>query len=159
MMTNRTPEQLKTWARENRGLAVTVAKAMAFAQVERERVDAYIRPIFVRYQFTNDMDRPRNTHRGEILTDPKYLYLSEDEERCKAYYEECDRAHREHGYRGEVGTCPALVAEDLQRRAEQLLLDELGRFVGVDGADFCRTLELRAKALDLAMATALGGVK
>lgn len=140
---------LKAWAREHRDMALTVVKARAFAEVERERVNAYVVPIFQRYGFTDDMfdDRPKR-----VLTDPKDLYLSEDEERCKEFYAECDRAHREHGYKGEAGTCPALVAEDILVKCENLLLAELGEFIGVDGF---YTLELRRKALDHALRCAL----
>jgi hypothetical protein len=150
-----TPDKLKAWAREHRDLAMTVAKAQAFAQVERERVDAYTRPIFARYGFTDDLGD------GHVLADPKHLYLSEDSERCMAYYAECDVAHREHGYRGEDGTCPALVAEHLQIQAESLLLDALARFIGAadkDGHHTFYRLELRAKALELALASALAEV-
>lgn len=47
------------------------------------------------------------------------------------------------------------MAEELQREAEQLLLDSLGRFTGIDGGDYNRSLELRAKALDLALGACL----
>lgn len=149
-------EKLKAWAKENRELALVVVQAMAFAQVERERVDAYIEPIFLKYGFTNDFDSPRNTHKGEPLTKSKDLYLSADEERCKEYYAECDRAHREHGYRGEEGTCPALVAEDIQVQAENVLLKSLEAFLGVGGF---YTLDARKRALDLALNACVGGVK
>lgn len=138
--------RLKAWARNNRELASLALKAQVFAKIERERVDAYIAPIFASYAFRNDLDGT-----GALLADPRKLYLSSDEERCAAYYAECDRAHREHGYNGEAGTCPALVAEDLQIKAENLLLDSLAKFVGVDG--FHASLEFRAKALDLAIGT------
>ena len=163
-----TVDGLKAWAREHREMALVVAKAQAFAQVERERVDAYIVPIFVRYGFTDDLGASESKRGGRrdgepsdaprrVLTDPKYLYLSEDEERCKAYYAECELAHREHGYRGEEGTCPALVAEDIQCRAENILLDALAKFTGADG--FNLSLDLRKRALDLAMTCAIGGFR
>lgn len=138
-----TVNKLKAWAKANREVAMTALKARAFAELERERVDAYIAPIFARYGFVDDLNGT-----GAALTDPKKLYLSTDEERCADYYSECDRAHREHGYTGDAGTCPALVAEDLQIHAENILLDSLAKFVGVDGF---YSLEIRAKALDLAI--------
>lgn len=146
--------KLKKWARDHHDLGMTVLKATAFAQLERERVDAYVRPIFLRYEF-------RHEGTGEILTDPDRIYLAGDspevEARCKEYFAECDRAHREHGFDGPDGHCPALVAESLQRDAEQLLLDAMAQMSSdatgtpVDGIDFCRSLELRAKALDWAL--------
>lgn len=146
----------KRWARKNRDLAMTVLKARVFAEMENERVEAYREPVFAKYEFTNDMDRPRNTHKGEKLTHSKQLYLSENEELCKAFYAECELAHREHGFDGPEGHCPALSAESLQREAEQLLLDSLGEFCGIDGNDFNRSLEMRTKALELALASCLG---
>lgn len=138
-----TVRKLKSWARTNLELATLALKAKVFADLERERVNAYILPIFASYGFTNDLDGS-----GALLTDPRKLYLSSDEERCTIYFADCDRAHREHGYEGEAGTCPALVAEDLQIKAENLLLDSLGKFIGVDVP---LSLELRAKALDIAI--------
>ena len=150
-----TPDALKEWAREHRDLAMTVAKATAFASVERERVDAYVHPIFMRYEFRDEDD-------GSIVADEHRAYLAGDDPRFPAYYAECNVAHREHGYKGEDGTCPALVAEMLKIRAENLLLDELAVFMGAADAARRHTfyrLELRAQALDLALRTALGGVK
>lgn len=94
-----TPEKLRTWALDNRDLAMTVCKAMAFAQVERERVDAYVVPIFLRYAFKDADD-------GTPLTDPRRLYLSDEDARAAAFYAECDVAHRAHGVRGSGGLLP-----------------------------------------------------
>lgn len=141
--------KLKTWARTNRSLAMMVAKAMAFAQVERERVDAYVVPIFVRYGFT-DSDT------GETLTDPRKLYLSNDEKRCAEFYAEVAIAHRANGWDGDPEFCPALVAEDLQTKAENLLLESLGKRIGVDGF---YNLDLRKRVLDLSLAVCLSEVR
>ncbi len=86
-MTNTNPAplsvpKLKTWARTNRSLAMTVVTARAFYQLERERVAAYVTPIFLKYGFT-DADN------GAPLTDPSKLYHSDEEEKCKAFYAEC----------------------------------------------------------------------
>lgn len=140
-----TEEQLKTWARDNRELALAVAKTQAFAQLERERVNAYVLPIFMSYGFTDEDGKP--------ITKPERLYLSDAEDRIALYYDECDLAHSAHGYTGEYGTCPALVAESLQIKAENALLQSLATFIGVDG--FYASLDLRKKALRIAMQTAL----
>jgi hypothetical protein len=149
---NKTVKEMKKWAKDNKSLAETVALATAFAQCETERVAAYTKPIFDTYEFYADL----KGEDGERLTDPDKLYLSEDDEKCAAYYAELDKAHREHGFDGPEGHCPALVAQDLQRQAEQALLNALGEFSGVDGMDFNQSLELRAKALDMAMSCCLG---
>jgi hypothetical protein len=139
MATTLTVRKLQAWARVNRSFAMAALKARAIAEVERARVDAYIAPIFASYGFTC-------AHTA--LTDPRKLYLSDDDELCAAYFAACDVAHREHGYQGEAGTCPALVAEDLQRQSENMLLDSLAKFIGVDAV---YSLELRRKALDIAI--------
>lgn len=136
-----TATKLRAWARSNRSLAETVLKAQAFAELERERVDAYVAPIFARYGFKDD--------EGNAISAPRKLYLCEDDAACATFYAECDVAHRAHGFTGGAGECPALVAEDLLTQAQNLLLDSLAKFVGVDG--FSGSLELRAKALDLAL--------
>jgi hypothetical protein len=146
---------LKKWARANKGLAKAVLKAKAFAEVERERVDAYVEGVFAKYEFYNDLDSPRNTRKGEKLTHSKSLYLSTDEAKTSEFYAECDRAHREHGFTGTEGHCPALEAESLLVEAENGLLDEVGKLMGLDGRDFSRSLELRAKTLDWALSVCL----
>jgi hypothetical protein len=136
-----TVKKLRAWARKNRSLAETVLKAQAFAELERERVDAYVAPIFARYGFKDD--------EGNAIASPRKLYLCEDDAACAVFYAECDVVHRANGFTGGAGECPALVAEDLLTQAQNLLLDSLARFVGVDG--FSGSLELRAKALKLAI--------
>lgn len=152
--TNITPsdiKKLKIWARDHRGLAKAVCEAKAFAEMERDRVNSYVRVVFDRYEFTNDMDGS-----GEKISDPSRLYLSQDEDQVAAYYADCDRAHREHGFNGPEGHCPALVAEGLLADAENALLIAVGEFAGVNGMDFCRSLSLRSKALDWALTVCLG---
>jgi hypothetical protein len=152
-----TPDKLKAWARENRALAMTVCKATAFAQLERERVDAYVEPIFDRYGFTDED--------GDPITSPERLYNCEDEQACSVYYAECLRAHAEHGWKGDPEHCPALVAEDLQIKAENLLLGSLAEFLGLGNTMFTfssrhgNPLETRKAVLELALGACIGGVK
>ena len=119
--------EFTAWAKAHKQLALTVCKTQAFAQIERERVDAYIKPIFDSYEFYDD-----NKQR---ITDRTQLYLSTDEQLVARYYEECDRAHREHGYNGEPGTCPALIAEHLAIQAENALLDAACKLIGLPKGD------------------------
>jgi hypothetical protein len=142
-----TVPELKKWALATRPLAKAVLMAQAFADVERERVNAYIKPLFLSFMFTDEDGKP--------ITDPDRLYLSADDAGAKTYYEVCDREHRAHGFDGPEGFCPALVAEELQREAEQALLNELGKFTGIDGMDYNRSLEIRKKALDMALGVCL----
>lgn len=73
--------------------------------------------------------------------------------RVRATADQCDAAHRAHGFRGGAGEHPALVAETLKIKAENLLLESLAAFTGAPGF---YTLELRAKALRIAIGSCLG---
>lgn len=112
-----TINEFKAWALEHQSLALAVCKAQAFAQCERIRVDKYVKPIFDRYEFHSTLCG--STGR---ITDPERLYLCEDEPLCAAYYAACDKAHREHGFKGEPGQCPALVADTRRIQLENGLL-------------------------------------
>jgi hypothetical protein len=107
-------------------LVSAVLAARVFAEAERERVRAYTLPIFQSYRFKV---RPewREKFPEELITDPEKLYLCNDDgadgDELRAYYAECDRAHRAHGFTGPEGHCPALTAEHLRSVAEQALID------------------------------------
>ena len=138
---------LKRWAPKLRPFVVEMLAKRAFAEVERKRVDAYIAPVFAQFRFVDD--------EGAVITDPDMLYRCDDEAMCAAYYAACDVAHREHGFTGEPGECPALVAEHTQLKAEWAVLELMERFVGLDDGALSRTLEIRAKALELCAQIAL----
>ncbi len=138
---------LKRWAPKLRPLVVEMLAKRAFAEVERKRVDTYIAPVFAQFRFVDD--------EGAVITDPERLYHCDDEAMCAAYYAACDVAHREHGFTGEPGECPALVAEHTQLKAEWAVLESMERFVGLDDGALSRTLEIRAKALELCAQIAL----
>ena len=121
-----------------RPLVKQMILAKAFAKAERERVDAYILPLFQTFTFV-DAD-------GERITDPELLYQCEDDALCTAYYAACDKTHREHGFTGSEGACPALVAKHELLKAEWAVLEVIEKFAGVD---FSIDLDIRAKALDL----------
>jgi hypothetical protein len=146
-----TKAKLKSWAKENRPLAETLCLAKAFAEVERERVNAYILPLFETFTFTEDSEGCE----GEKITNPEHLYLSEDEKLSAEYYAACDRAHREHGFDGPEGHCPALVAGHLLVQAENLLLGEVTELMGVGEV---HNMDLRTKVLDWGLSVCLGTI-
>jgi hypothetical protein len=94
--------------------------ARAFAETERARVDTYVAPIFARYDF--HVAERWQERRPTKITKPGDLYLCDDEPACKAFYADCDDAHRAHGFTGPAGHCPALTAERLLCEAERALL-------------------------------------
>jgi hypothetical protein len=113
-MTTRTPAQIRSWAIDHKSLAKAVCQAMAFAQAERERVDAYVLPIFQTFRFVDE--------NGTRINSPDQLYLCNDDPMCMTFYDQCDAAHRAHGWTGPEGHCPALTAENLLLLAEAALL-------------------------------------
>lgn len=125
--------KFKKWAVANKPLAEAVVQAQVYAQITRERVDAYVLPIFAEYEFFTDLEAK---HGGKLerITKPSQLYLSEDEALAADYYAACDHAHREHGFTGPAGHCPALRAENLRMQAEQFLLEAGCKLFGIDEA-------------------------
>ncbi len=111
----------KAWAKDCAPAARAVCMARAFAEVERERVDAYIAPIFAAYRFEY---RPGRSGLTGVIPDPKYLYMVEDldDPLVAAFYADCAAAHRAHGWTGPADHCPALHAETLRRETERLLI-------------------------------------
>jgi len=142
--------RLKAWARDHRGLAKAVCAAKVIAEMERERVNAYILPVFNGYTFTDED--------GEKISNPEHLYNCEDDDLTAAYYAACDSAHRDNGFDGPEGHCPALIAESLLVDAESVLLVAVGEFSGFEGRRVFG-LELRTKVLEWGLKVCLGNLK
>jgi hypothetical protein len=147
-------QTFKAWSSRNARVGHTVALAMAYAQCKREQVDAYIKPIFDLFDFYPSEDMVAHGVPRERITDPERLYMTDLEGAdYKRFLKECDKEHRAHGFPGPKGHCPALVAEDLQRKAEHALLLAGGELFGVD---FTVTHgETRQKAIDLLLGATL----
>lgn len=133
--------------------ARAVLMARAFEQTQRERVNAYIMPIFTRYGFTYDLEC---SGQGQLIENPEQLYLSTDEARVAEYFAECDTAHRAHGADLPAGHCPALRASNLRAKTEQQLIELAAPFFGIDPSQLFRA-ELRGRFLDLIIGAALKG--
>lgn len=134
----------KQWARECAPAAKAVLMARAFAELERERVNAYILPIFERYAFVDGLSRDEE-HAGKPIAKPDHLYLCTDEEQVQRYFAECDAAHRAHGFKGPQGHCPALTAEHLLCQTEHALIELAKPLTGIDnvyGDDRRKYLEI-----------------
>lgn len=141
-----TLEAFKSFSLDIAPAARAVLMARVFAQMERERVDAYIKPIFDSYKFTVSAKFSRH-ETGEVITSPKDLYLVEDLEDplVLAFYADCDDAHRANGFTGPKGHCPALKAESLLMATEQALIDLAKPMFGIEhvyGEDRTKYLEL-----------------
>ena len=142
--------QFKAWAKAHSSLAMAVLEARAFAQIERERVDAYIKPVFDLFDFYVKPEwrkgEPGQTFGQDWrVLEQKHLYMSDQEALCDQFYEECDKEHRKHGFKGPHGYCPALMAENLVIEAEKALIQSAGPLFGQDLNCYG---DLRQKLLD-----------
>lgn len=149
-MATPTLAQFKQLSRDLAPAARAVLMARVFAQMERERVNAYIRPLFEAYRFgelpkIHDYDGP--------IADVDHLYLCADEDQVAAFFKECDTAHRAHGFTGPDGHCPALTAERLVVIAETLLIDLARPTFGIEAPQLYG--DNRAKYLDLLIGACL----
>lgn len=129
--------QFREWAREHRALALAVCHAQAAAELTRERVNAYIRPIFDSFGFVYCGDlaekldsRPGEKLVGKRLESEKELYLCDDP-RLQDYFDACDAAHRAHGYDLPKGHCPALRVENILIRAQGELISAAESISGI----------------------------
>lgn len=145
-----TIENLKEFIeKEGREIAETVCFAQAFAQMERERVNEYKKPIFDRYSFSDEGDKTP-------ITDPELLYKTNlESENYKKYNDEILNAHAANGWNGERGLCPALVAEDLQRQAEYCLISAWMQFAEWPEIHH---LTLSSQLLNTLMRACIGGI-
>ena len=98
--------------------------ARTFATAERQRVDAYIEPLFLAGNFKDE--------RGVEIMNSKNIYRCEDEAKCTAFFAECDAAHRVHGFTGAADCCPALIAEEQVIKAENVVLKSMKALIGVE---------------------------
>lgn len=140
--------EFKRFSKDIAPAARAVLMARVFAEMERERVDAYIKPIFESYVFQYDpkwAEEERHGYTGRI-TDIKYLYLADLESpEYKHFLMDCDDAHKAHGSTLPTGHCPALHAEWLLTQTEQALIKLAEPLFGIEhiyGDDRKRYLEL-----------------
>lgn len=161
---------LQQWAIDNARLALAVCEARAFAEVTKERVDAYVQPIFASFNFICEgtmaehfdaSPRKGDTEKfvgRKINTpdDPEFCWLhgreesAEIKDKLRRYYEAVDAEHRRQGYQNlEPGHCPALRAQNLHTQAENALIDSAHDLFGLDSHQLYG--DARKKYLDLLM--------
>lgn len=133
-----------------RALRAQVIVLHELAVKRRAEVDAYIAPVFARFEFYADRWPERRSCGGERITNPRDLYLSADDAQCARFYAACDAAHREHGHQLPEGHCPALRAENDAISAENALLAHAALSLGIEGLGDTYG-ELRDRALALFM--------
>lgn len=119
--------------------------AKAKSQVLREQVDKIQNEVFKGFEFFDSVN-------GEKITDPKYIYCSDDDEGAKRFYDACEDAEIKAGIKPlsmPPGFCPALVAENKMREIEVRIIEESAEVykMGFDGK------ELRHRLLCTGMKT------
>ena len=135
-MTTKSPtmptlDEFKALAGDIAPVVSALLVAQAHAEHERARVNQYIRPVFDRYTFMV-AERFRRAGEPTQITEPENLYLCDDDALCRRYYDDCDAAHRAHGFTGPKDHCPALVAENLVLEAERALMEAAQPLLGID---------------------------
>ena len=121
-----------------------VLVTMAHAELVREEVDGYAREVLAAGNYTS-------SYTGERITEPKDAWTMGDDA-FPDYHAKVDAKVRAAGYDVPPDYCPALIAEEEQRRAERALIDASKPFFGVTTEDLlgCRKgLEKHRKFLDL----------
>lgn len=130
MNTNLSAPEFQSWCKDHATDAALLLAAMARARVTRQRVDAYIAPVFARFKFPTTAE-VRAAGGPEFVTRPGDLYLCGDEALCRDFFAACDVAHRENGYTMEPGFCPALTAAHDVIKLENAFMDEAAALTGV----------------------------
>jgi len=103
--------------------------ARTYAETKRGQIDAIQRAILAEFPIYAKLDN------GELITDPKHVYLCTDEAELKFYYDECNVRTRAAGLKPDDmpdSHCPALVAETIQTQTEHLLIECGAEMLGVD---------------------------
>lgn len=127
-----TLDQFKRWSADIAPAAKAVLMARVFEEMERERVNAYIRPIFDRYQFQYGDIWTKHGGAPGPVPDVDHLYLVDDGPELAAFYADCDDAHKAHGFTGPAGHWPNLVAQTIRIQAENALIGLARDLFGVD---------------------------
>ena len=112
-----------------------VLMAKAFAQIEREKIDAMDRDILLSDIYLS-APSPQNQEKARI-TKPQDSWLLCDAD-AKTYYAVRDFRIKQMGYDLKPGHCPALIAESVLSDARHLLVEVAKPVFGVDLHDLLR---------------------
>lgn len=155
MKANLTPENVTSAVKE---AVQGYLLARANAEVMREKVNQVYREVLEIHPLYTDFMAER---REEIkrVTDVEDMYLSTDEATCGEVYRDANLTLREMGLKSDDMPdehCPALVAEELQRDTEHLILEASSDMLELDfnGHELkhrllCLGLEKYKKFIDL----------
>ena len=132
--------------------------ARCHAEVMRSSVDEIARAVLAECPLTNGLEVEHGEPAREIA-DPKDAWLCTDEPVYADYLAECNKRERAAGLKPASVPdehCPALVAEEVQREAESLVLATAAGMLdmGIDGKELnhrllCKGLDTRREFIDL----------
>ena len=111
-----------------------------YAETMRAAVDKIEREILAEAPLTNDLEVQHGLSAREI-TDPKDVYLCDDDILLQDYYREVNKRLLEANLKPDTmpdDHCPALVAESIQRDAEHLVIETTAEMLGEE--DFLHKL-------------------
>jgi len=127
----------------------------AYAETMRDKVNAIYKDILTQCPVYADLRTPEGKQigQGEQILDPEHLYLCSDDALVQDAWAEADKRERAAGIKPDSMQdeyCPALVAENLQRETERLLIEVSGKPFGMDNHKLlCAGLEKRQQWIDL----------
>jgi hypothetical protein len=131
------------------GITSRLYEAMALAKLIRQKVYAYEIPLFQSLGFKEDK---HGNNPSKPIEDPKYAYLSDDDELFREFVVLSHKKHVENGFdykpitddeatayildnivpgNPRFGKNPALIAEYAQIKIEQLLLEYMEKTIGM----------------------------
>lgn len=107
----------------------------AFAETLREKVNAVYQEILLIHPLYEDLDTRARKAEPPRIYDPDRMYLSTDEETCSDVYADANHTLKERGIKPDdmpAEHCPALVAEDVQRKTERLIIENAAEMLQSD---------------------------
>jgi hypothetical protein len=136
MKTELTPRDITP---ELRQAVAAYIEARATAQATREFVDKVQRELLTDMVLTDATERSRGR-----ITEPGDVWMAYNDKQFTQYLSELDKRLRATGIKPddmEADYCPALVAEDGQRKAELVVIDEAAAMLKMgSGEDVNHTL-------------------
>lgn len=105
------------------------------AELMREKVDTIAAEVLQNGKYFEEEKTRRGVVRGgDRITEPKNAWLMDDKS-FKSYHAEMDKRERAAGIKPaemDYDFCPALIAEDIQRKAVRIIIDLAGEIFEAD---------------------------
>ena len=122
----------------------TLLTAKAYVETIRPVVEGYQKEILNNHQWhiaSKWTKRRRGYDEDSIILDPDHSYLLEDKD-AAIYYEELHKEHLKHGFKVKKDYCPLLIAQNMERKARDILFDLLQPITGIDPSEIYQVKHL-----------------